>query len=101
MLRRRSHREAHRETQRRYEARLRDGVGLYPVPLTAFEIDLLIALGWLPEGHERNRDRVGQAVAAAIRELGRAIINGEGSWPDRLWRRSASSPKRGTPSADY
>ena len=74
MLQRRSRKEARRENQRRYEARLREGIGLYPVPLGCREIDLLIALGWLPEGQEANRERVGEAVANALRELGRAVI---------------------------
>ena len=74
MLQRCSRREAHCQSQRRYEARQRDGVGLYPVPLGCREIDLLIALGWLPEGEEANRERVGEAVANALRELGRAVI---------------------------
>ena len=61
---RRSRKEAHRENQRRYEGRQRAGIGLYPVPLGCREIDLLIALGWLPEGEEGNRERVGEAVIA-------------------------------------
>jgi hypothetical protein len=70
----RRQREAHCQSQRRYEARLRDGVGLFPVPLTNREIDVLVTLGWLPEGEETDRERVGQAVANALRELGRAVI---------------------------
>ena len=69
MLQRRSRKEAHRETQRRYESRQRAGIGLYPVPLGCREIDLLIALGWLPEGEEANRERVGEAVANALRTI--------------------------------
>jgi hypothetical protein len=72
---RRSRREVKRESQRRYESRQRAGIGLFPVPPTSREIDLLIALGWLPEGEEANRERVGQAVANALRELGRALTN--------------------------
>jgi len=34
MLQRRSRKEARRENQRRYEARQRDAIGLFPVPLT-------------------------------------------------------------------
>jgi hypothetical protein len=75
LQRRRSRREAHRENQRRYESRQRAGIGLYPVPLGCREIDLLVALGWLPEGEEANRERVGAAVANALRELGRALTN--------------------------
>ena len=75
MLQRRSRKEAHRQNQRRYEARQRAGIGLYPVPLGCREIDLLVALGWLPEGEEANRDSVGEAVANALRELGRALTN--------------------------
>jgi hypothetical protein len=33
------------------------------------EIDLLITLGWLPEGEEGNRERVGEAVANALRAI--------------------------------
>ena len=69
LQRRRSRREARRENQRRYEARQRAGIGLYPVPLGCREIDLLIALGWLPEGEEANRERVGEAVANALRAI--------------------------------
>ena len=69
MLQRRSRKEAHRETQRRYESRQRAGIGLYPVPLGCREIDLLIALGWLPQGEEGNRERVGEAVANALRAI--------------------------------
>ena len=70
MLQRRcSRHEAHRENQRRYEARLRNGVGLYPVPLGRHEIDLLITLGWLHEGDEGNRERVSEAVANALRAI--------------------------------
>src|SRR5262245_35694086 len=69
MLQRRSRKKAHRENQRRYAARLRDGIGLYPLPLGCREIDLLIALGWLPEGEEANRQQVGEAVAVVIREV--------------------------------
>jgi len=66
MLQRRSRTEAHCQSQRRYEARQRAGIGLYPVPLGCREIDLLIALGWLPEGEEGNRERIGEAVANAL-----------------------------------
>ena len=59
----------HRQRQARYEARQRAGVALYPVPLAATEIDMLIGLGWLPEGAESDREHVGTAVAAAIRDL--------------------------------
>ena len=48
---------------------MRDGVGLYPTPLGASEIDILISLNYLPEGAEADRSRVGEAVAAAIRSL--------------------------------
>ena len=45
MLQRLSRREAKRLNQRRYEARLRAGIGLYPVLLTHHEIGTLIDLG--------------------------------------------------------
>jgi hypothetical protein len=64
-----SRRVRHRQRQARYEARQRAGVALYPVPLSADEIDVLIGLGWLPEGAEVDRERVGIAVAAAIRDV--------------------------------
>ena len=75
MLQRRSRKVAHRESQRRYESRQRAGVGLYPVPLSSRDIDVLISLGYLREGAEGNREQVGEAVAAVIRELGCAFAN--------------------------
>jgi hypothetical protein len=39
------------------------------VPLGALEIDALVALGWLREGNEIDRNRVGEAIAAAIRDM--------------------------------
>jgi hypothetical protein len=59
----------HRQRQARYEARLRDGIGLFPTPLRASEIDVLISLNYLPEGAEGDRVRVAEAIAAAIRSL--------------------------------
>jgi hypothetical protein len=64
-----SKRALHRQRQARYEARLRAGVALYPAPLGAVEIGALVALGWLREGTEVNREHVGEAVAAAIRDM--------------------------------
>jgi hypothetical protein len=64
-----SKRARHRQRQARYEARMREGVGLFPTPLRASEIDVLISLNYLPEGAEVDRSRVGEAVAAAIRSL--------------------------------
>ena len=64
-----SKRARHRQRQARYEARLRDGIGLFPTPLGASEIDVLISLNYLPEGVEDDRGRVGESVAAAIRSL--------------------------------
>ena len=58
-----------RQRQARYEARQRAGVALYPAPLGAIEIDALVALGWLREGTEIDRKHVGEAVAAAIRDM--------------------------------
>jgi hypothetical protein len=58
-----------RQRQARYEARQRAGVALYPAPLGAAEIDTLVALGWLQEGTESDRGRVGEAVAALIRDM--------------------------------
>jgi pyrroloquinoline quinone (PQQ) biosynthesis protein C len=66
---------ARRQNQRRYEARQRAGIGLYPVPLNSHDIDVLIGLHYLREGAERDRKHVGEAVAAVIRELGRAFGN--------------------------
>jgi hypothetical protein len=37
--------------------------------LGAVEIGVLVRLGWLKEGAETDRGRVGEAVAAAIREM--------------------------------
>jgi hypothetical protein len=42
---------------------------LYPVPLTAADIDTLIALDWLDEGDEADRTKVGEAIVAALRSL--------------------------------
>jgi hypothetical protein len=64
-----SKRARHRQRQAQYEARLREGVALYRVPLGSLEIDALVALGWLREGTEIDRDRVGEAIAAAIRDM--------------------------------
>jgi hypothetical protein len=58
-----------RQRQARYEARQRAGVALYPAPLGADEIDALIALGWLREGTESDRTRVGEALAALVRDM--------------------------------
>jgi hypothetical protein len=59
----------HRLAQARYQARLRAGAAIYPVPLGARELDKLIALRWLREGDEINRTRVGEAVATMIRNI--------------------------------
>ena len=64
-----SKRARHRQRKAAYEARVRAGVALYPAPLGAVEIDALVNLGWLREGTETDRGRVGEAVAAAIREI--------------------------------
>ena len=64
-----SKRARHCQRQARYEARQRAGVALYPAPLGAGEIDTLVTLGWLREGAETDRRRVGEAVAAAIRDM--------------------------------
>jgi hypothetical protein len=64
-----SKRARHRQRQARYEARQRAGVALYPAPLSAAEIDALVALGLLREGTEMDRGSVGEAVAAALRDM--------------------------------
>jgi hypothetical protein len=69
MSREDSKRARHRQRQAAYEARVRAGVALYRVPLGSLEIDALVALGWLREGTEIDRDRVGEAVAEAIRDI--------------------------------
>jgi hypothetical protein len=69
MSRQDSKRARHRQRQARYEARQRAGVALYPAPLGAGEIDALVALGWLREGTEADRGRVGEAIAALIRDM--------------------------------
>lgn len=58
-----------RRRQARYEARQRDGIGVYPVELGAEDIGILIALRCLPEGAERDRGQVAQAIKAMIRSL--------------------------------
>jgi hypothetical protein len=65
-----SKRARQRQHQARYEARLRAGIALYPVPLGADEIDALVTLNWLPDGAEVDRRRVGEALAAAFQEFG-------------------------------
>lgn len=69
MSRQDSKRQRQRERKARYEARQRTGIALYPAPLGALEIDALVNLGWLREGAEVDRVRVGEAVAAAIRDM--------------------------------
>jgi hypothetical protein len=69
MSREDSKRARHRQRQAAYEARQRAGVALYRVPLGSLEIDALVALGWLREGTEIDRERVGEAVAEAIRDM--------------------------------
>ena len=69
MARQESRRQRQRQRQAAYEARQRAGIALYPAPLGALEIDALINLGWLREGAEVDRVRVGEAVAAAIRDM--------------------------------
>ena len=78
MLQRRSRKVTHRESQRRDESRQRAGVGLYPVPLSSRDIDVLVSLRYLREGAEGNRQQVGEAVAAVVRELGRGFVNHSG-----------------------
>jgi hypothetical protein len=63
----RNHRKRRRQAQ--YEARQRAGIAVYPVPLGADELDALIHLGWLRPDVERDRERVGLAIAAVIRGL--------------------------------
>jgi hypothetical protein len=65
-------RARHRQRQAAYEARVRAGVALYPVPLGAAELDALVALGWLSDSIVLDRDRVGEALASAFREMARA-----------------------------
>jgi len=55
MSRQESKRVRHRQRQARYEARQRAVLALYPAPLSAAEIDALVALGWLPDGTEIDR----------------------------------------------
>jgi hypothetical protein len=64
-----SKRARHCHWHAHYAARLRDGIGLFPPPLRASEIDALIDLNYLPEGSESDRRRVGEAITAAIRSL--------------------------------
>ena len=76
--------DRHCKNQRRCEARQRAGVGLFPVPMTSRDIDVLINLRYLREGAQGNRARVGEAVAAVIRELGRPI--------EAIWQPSLALP---------
>ena len=54
----------HRRAQARYEARLRAGIALYPIPLGAREINALVRLGWLTDRAASDPEAVGEAVAA-------------------------------------
>jgi hypothetical protein len=69
MSREDSKRARHRQRQAAYEARQRAGLRLYPAPLGAAEINALVALGWLADGAVFDRDRVGEALASAFREM--------------------------------
>ena len=64
---RKHHRQ--RRRQARYELRQRDGIGVYPVELSADDIDILISLRCLPEGAERDREKIAQAIKAMIRSV--------------------------------
>jgi len=48
---------------------------MYPCELGADEIDAVITLGWLPEGAEADRNKVGVAVSEMLRELARWLRN--------------------------
>ena len=69
-----SKRTRHRQRQAAYEARLRDGIAVYPVALGSPELDALVRLRWLPEAAVGDRARVGEAVASAFREMVHAKI---------------------------
>ena len=94
-----SKRARHRQRQAAYEARQRAGIGLYAAPLSAVEIDALVALGWLREGTETDRRCVGEALAALVRDMAsrfRAIPDVSGSarlLTCHAWRHAADSLK--------
>ena len=69
-----SERARHRQRQAHTRPAKRAGVALYPAPLGAAEIDALVALGWLPDRAIFDRDRVGEALASAFREMVHAKI---------------------------
>ena len=62
-------RQRKRRRQAAYERRQREGTAVYPAELNAAEIGVLIGLGCLREGDERDRERVGQAIRAMIRSV--------------------------------
>jgi hypothetical protein len=58
-----------RARQAQYEARLRAGVMLCPVPLGPGEIGALVRLGWLPGDAVVDRRRAGKAIARLLAQL--------------------------------
>jgi hypothetical protein len=63
-------RRSRRRRQAAYERRQREGTAIYPAELNAAEIGVLIGLGCLREGDERDREQVGKAIRAMIRSVG-------------------------------
>jgi hypothetical protein len=69
-----SKRAGHRHWQARYEARRRAGRALYAASLGPDEISALVALRWRPEHAVDDKAKVGDALAAAFRDLVRTKI---------------------------
>jgi hypothetical protein len=52
--------------RRRYRARRAAGVAVYPVPLTATEIDWLVRMEWLDASEVADRKAVGEGIARML-----------------------------------
>jgi hypothetical protein len=57
-----------RERTRRYRARLADYKVVAPVEVGHDETELLVALGWLALAESEDRNKVGAAISAMLRE---------------------------------
>ena len=65
------HRKRESVRKARYRRRHRDDIKVYPTPLPAEEVETLIELQWITEEDSRNRRKVGEAIAAALKTLKR------------------------------
>ena len=65
------HRKRESVRKARYRRRQRDDIRVYPVPLPDDDVLTLIDLQWVTEEESRNRRKVGEAIAAALKTLKR------------------------------